>query len=557
MNDIAPLAATAAASSPVAWLTSHARARPLRPFLVLARDGRWWQFTWTDALNETRRWAAMLAARGVTAGDHVFIALEHRHEIYFAFLGAGWLGAVPTVIPFPTPKQDPALYWAEYAAMLAAVAPRAVVTWGANLEPLVQVLEDPACALIDVDDLPADVRPPPPAHPSAPDEPAVLQFSSGTTGRRKGIVLSHRLVGDHLQRYAAALGFDEDDRVASWLPLYHDMGLIAAFLLPLHRGATVVAIDPFAWVARPSLLLEAIERFAATFVWMPNFGFRHIERTMPEGRRFRLESVRAFVSSAETCRAETIDSFVAAMAGHGVRPAQMTTSYGMAETVLATTQFVGPGPPRRIHVDGPALDVGFRVRVVDRASPGARTLISCGPPLDGIELRIAVARPGADAGEIQLRGLLCFHGYHRNAAATAASFEHGWYRTGDIGFLHEGELFVCGRAKELVIVNGRNFYASDIEVIAGAVAGVRPGRAAAFGIDDAEGGSERLVVLVEPFSGGDEKSLARAVREAVAARLDVTPHTVAVVPPESLVKTTSGKMNRQVNRERFLAERRS
>ena len=550
----------------LARFKSYASNASFKPFLLMLSAGTARQYSYADALQETRRWAQVLSQNGVQQGDRVFIALPHRPEIYFCFLGAMWIGATPTIIPFPTPKQDPIIYWAEYQGMFAQVEPRALVTYAANIEPVTAALAGLPCAVIDVDapdvadaealgscdPLPAD-----------PDGIAVLQFSSGTTGLRKGVMFSHGQIARHMQAYAGAIGFSTRDTVASWLPLYHDMGLIACFLLPLHAGATIVALDAFEWVAKPWSLLEAIETYQARFAWQPNFAFHHIVRTLPDDRVFKLGGMRAFVNCSEACRPDTLEQFAEAMRAHGVRREQLQVSYGMAEAVFAVTQTELGQPPRAVAVDRRLLETSRIVRAVDGAHGNDRqSFLSCGKIVGDLDVRIVPLdnTPGATtddadenrAGEIEVRGGHLFSGYFRNKAASEAAIAGGWYRTGDLGFIHEGELFVCGRKKEMLIVHGRNYYAHDIEAIVSGVAHVKPGRAVVFAVEDAGSGSEEAVVLLEtePSSPTDHRALQRAVKAAIFDRMELTVRSVVVVAPGSLVKTTSGKLSRVQNKAR-------
>ena len=553
----------------LARFNSYAALAAFKPFLVLLSAGTARQYSYADALQETRRWAQILSQKGVQQGDRIFIALTHRPEIYFCFLGAMWIGATPTIIPFPTPKQDPVIYWAEYESMFAQVEPRALVTYAANIEPVTAALAGLPCAVIDVDA-------PEVAHAETlasceplhadPDGIAVLQFSSGTTGLRKGVMLSHGQIARHMEDYARAIDFSARDTVASWLPLYHDMGLIACFLLPLHAGATIVALDAFEWVAKPWSLLEAIETYAARFTWLPNFAFHHIVRTLPDDRVFKLGGVRAFVDCSEICRPDTLEQFAEAMRAHGIRREQLQVSYGMAETVFAVTQTQLGEPPRAVTVDRRLLETSRIVRVVDGSHGNNRqSFLSCGKIVGGLDVRIAplddssgATTDNADenyAGEIQIRGGHLFCGYFRNKAANEAALADGWYRTGDLGFVHEGELFVCGRKKEMLIVHGRNYYAHDIEAVVSGIAHVKPGRAVVFSVEDADSGSEEAVVLLEtePSSPTDHRALQRAVKAAIFDRMELTVKSVVVVAPGSLVKTTSGKLSRAQNKARHLA----
>lgn len=553
----------------LARFQSYASNAAFKPFLLMLSTGTAQQYSYADALQETHRWAQVLSQNGVQQGDRVFIALTHRPEIYFCFLGAMWIGAIPTIIPFPTPKQDPAIYWAEYQSMFAQVEPRVLVTYAANIQPVTAALAGLPCAVIDVDapevayaEALASCEP---AHVD-PDGTALLQFSSGTTGLRKGVMLSHGQIARHMDAYARAIDFSARDTVASWLPLYHDMGLIACFLLPLHCGATIVALDAFEWVAKPWSLLEAIETYKARFTWLPNFAFNHIMRTLPEDRVFKLDGMRAFVDCSEMCRPDTLQQFTEAMRAHGVRRAQLQASYGMAETVFAVTQTELGEPPRTVAVDRRLLETSRIVRVVDGSHGNNRqSFLSCGKLVGDLDVRIVPLddTPGATtddayenhAGEIEVRGGHLFSGYFRNEAASAAAIADGWYRTGDLGFIHEGELFVCGRKKEMLIVHGRNYYAHDIEAIVSGIAHVKPGRAVVFSVEDAGSGSEEAVVLLETeqSSSGDHRALQRAVKAAIFDRMELTVRSVVVVAPGSLVKTTSGKLSRAQNKARHLA----
>jgi fatty-acyl-CoA synthase len=550
-------------------LKRHETRHRFKPFLVSCENGLTKQFSFGDALAQTRRWAHILDQAQVRQGDIVFIALQHRHEIYFCFLGAMWLGAVPAIIPFPTPKQDTALYWHEYKAMFAQVKPRALVTYRENIPALREALAGQACAVLDADDpeligVVALHDPEPVA--VAPGEPAFLQFSSGTTGLRKGVALSHAQVAQHMAAYSRVLGFDGKEVVASWLPLYHDMGLIACFLLPLHAGATIVSLDAFEWVAQPWRLLQAMDTYRATFAWLPNFALQHMVRTLPAEAAFDLRHVRAFINCSEVCKPETVRGFLDAMRVYGVRPEQLHTSYAMAEAVFAVTQSPLERAPRTIAVDASLLDRFSRARFVDPSYRNGRSFLSCGKVLDDLEVRIVpqagstadnvhTAVPGEIAvGEIQVRGGYLFSGYFRNDEATHAAMTEGWYRTGDIGFIEGGELFICGRLKEMLIVHGRNYYANDIEAIVGSVAGIRPGRSVAFGIDDPDSGSEEAIVLAETAATDTtvRAALQRDVKGAVFNRLDLTLKSVVLVGPGTLVKTTSGKLCRGTNKTRYL-----
>jgi acyl-CoA synthetase (AMP-forming)/AMP-acid ligase II len=463
-------------------------------------------------------------------------------------------GAIPTFLPYPTAKQDPDLYWRGQAELFARVRPACVLAHAAILPRIAELTAGFGCALVDVDEpvsLSAWGVVPPLEAIEARDRVALLQHSSGTTGAKKGVALTFGMIADQNAAHAAALEASPGDLTVSWLPLYHDMGLIAAFLFPISLGSCVVSLDAFEWLLRPAALFEAIELYRATHTWLPNFAFNHLVRTHDPARTYDLSSMRAFVNCSEPCKPATFDAFATAFAGSGVNRAMLRTCYAMAETVFAVTLSPPRSEPRTLAVDPEALRT--RDEAVTPLGEGL-AFLSCGKPLDGVELRIA-AQSGANVGEIQLRGRFVFSEYYGNPDATAQSFAGGWYKTGDLGFLYEGDLYVCGRRKEMLIVHGQNFYANDIEAVAGEVAGVKPGRVAVFAVFDEGAGSEEAVVLAE--TGFDDETsrldLVRRIRADVYSRLGLQVRTVELRAPGELVKTTSGKMSRDENLRRYVA----
>ena len=551
-------------------LQKHKSLQRFKPFLVSYEDGVVKQFSYGDAFDEAQRWAEILSRSLVQKDDVVFISLKHRHEIYFCFLGAMWLGAIPTIIPFPTPKQDKDIYWREYRTMFAQVSPRALVTYADNISAIRDALEGQPCTILDVDDplfataeTISDLKP----VRRLPNDTALLQFSSGTTGLRKGVMLSHEQIDLHMAVYSHAIGFGPQDVVASWLPLYHDMGLIACFLLPLYAGATIISLDAFDWVTKPWTLLQVMDIYRATFTWVPNFALQHIVRTLPRELTFDLRHVRAIINCSEVCKPETVSAFLDAMCIYGLRPEQVQTSYGMAEAVFSVTQSSIDSAPRTVAVDRYLLEHFSRARIVDPLYRNGRTFLSCGRIHECFEVRIAplsstdeVSEGSAEAcsadinvGELQIRGGYLFSGYFRNDDATKAATIDEWYRTGDIGFIDAGELFVCGRLKEMLIVHGRNYYANDIESIVSNVDGVKPGRAVAFSVDDVDSGSEEVIVMAEGdvFDHEARTVLQRTIKIAVFDRMELTVKSVVIVTPGTLVKTTSGKLCREMNKARF------
>ena len=539
-------------------LHDHARRTPDSTAFLVRQNGEWTDLTYGLLERQTNDWARSLLRHNLARGSVMFIVLKHCSTLYPAFLGAMRAGLVPSFLPFPTAKQDPQLYWDSHRALFGRVQPSCILTYADNLAPIRDALDGLDCLLLDVADPPDphdDTALPPLRDIETPDATALLQHSSGTTGLKKGVALSYGQIARQIRSYAQAIEANAADCIASWLPVYHDMGLITALLLPVCLGCKMVCIDAFDWLGRPDMLLGLIGEQRATLCWLPNFAFNHLVRTRARNRSYDLSSIRAFIDCSEPCRAETFERFQASFEPDGLRPRALQTCYAMAEAVFAVTQTSLSGRPAVLTLSAAALAGHGRVVEATADDAAAIRLLSCGAPVAGVRLRIA-AEAGRDVGEIQIAGDFVFTHYHRNAEDTAQAFSDGWYRTGDTGFLQDGELYVCGRIKELLIVHGRNIYAHDVEAVAAAVPGIKPGRAVVFGIHDPLTASEEAILLAETDAGfaGDHAELGRAMRNAVFDRLELAVKKVRILPPGTLVKTTSGKISRKDNKQRYLAD---
>ena len=404
------------------------------------------------------------------------------------------------------------------------------------------------------------------------DDLIFCQHSSGTTGIKKAVEISGRALVRQFESYwptvQAALG-EAPIRVASWLPLYHDMGLIAGFLLPLLGGSELALIDPFEWVEAPGLLLEMIEAEGSTVCWMPNFAFRHFTRLKPYMPARELGAMRLWICCSEPCRYADALAFEQAYDAMGVRPGSVVGCYAMAETVFAASQ-LGAGGQRALVIPQPlrpgenALAAGAR-ETTDRDLPlhaGEQALLCSGEPIAGVEARIFVeGRPVAEGvyGEIGLKGDFVFGGYRGLSAGQSNIRGDGFYLTGDLGVILDRRLYVFGRTKEMVIVNGKNLYLGDVEDKVSGAPGVRQGRAVAFGLDNAALGTEDLIIVAErdPAATLSDADIRAGVTAAVMDAFLVKPHDVQIVAGRWLVKTTSGKVSRTGNKAKFLRDFRS
>ena len=395
-----------------------------------------------------------------------------------------------------------------------------------------------------------------------PDTAALLQHSSGTTGLQKGVALSHSAILNQLCAYGGALGLREDDVIVSWLPLYHDMGLIAGFLLPLVLGVPLVLMSPFDWVAHPALLLRAIHDYRATFCWLPNFAYNHMAQRVRErdSAGLDLSSMRAFINCSEPVRAASHQQFLDRFAVNGVRADQLAVSYAMAENTFAVTQTPIGQPAFVETVDREALQTSLLAEPVPADHPRALAQVSCGRPIPGSAVKVVddagAELPERHIGELMVKSDCMLTGYYHRSDLNPFDAE-GWYKTGDRGYLANGEVLVVGRSKDLLIIAGKNVYPQDIEALLYELDGIHPGRAVAFGVADEREGTELLAVLAELDSDDPDakRALQVAVRQHIARSSEVTVSYVTFVPRGWLIKTSSGKTARAANRDKWLAER--
>jgi acyl-CoA synthetase (AMP-forming)/AMP-acid ligase II len=546
--------------------SQHASDTPDRDAIIhWVADEEPFRWTFSSLVNEAEQLAAMLVDRGIRKGDVCAIILRHNRHLYPLYLACVGVAAIPAILAYPNPRLHPD----KFREGLAGMSRRSGLDWilterdlEAVIRPLVEApgstirgvqfpFEWPADSnrddTFDLNEIGAGAK---------PTDPLLLQHSSGTTGLQKPVLLSHRAVLDHVANYAGTLGLSEDDKIASWLPLYHDMGLIAALHLPLAFGIPTVQIDPFEWVVVPSLLLDVISRERATISWLPNFAFSMMADKIREDdlEGITLDSWRLVINCSEPVREEDLQKFLGRFAPYGLRADALAASYAMAETTFAVTQTTLGSRPPVINVDKVALSKGDVVEV-DQAAP-ARTCVSSGPAIPGCDVRIvdddSVDVAQGRVGEIVVRSVSMFDGYRNYPEKTAAVLRDGWYYSGDYGFVKDGEYYVIGRKKDIVIIAGNNVYPEDVEAAVGSVEGVIPGRVIAFGEEDETFGSERLSVMAEtPVT--NEQGL-QALRKAVIAAgmsIDVSIVNVYLVPPRFLIKSSAGKPSRHANKARL------
>jgi fatty-acyl-CoA synthase len=490
------------------------RERPAAHCVSIFAQGKWRPYDRASFWDAVERYALAFSNR-LPAGEILLFIKRLDLDLLAAYLGAMNAGLRPAQIAWPSAKVRGEEYARKLAHVVETCRPCAIFTDAsyafaapAGLAVLTPDIAVHASGAARIDDRSAI---------------ALAQFSSGSTGLQKGVFLSHRAVLSHMEHYANALQLTENDRLVSWLPLYHDMGLIACFLMPLLCGAPFLLMDPFDWIARPDLLLEAVETQRATLAFLPNFAYHVLAA---RARRRELASMRMFINCSEPARGRAHEQFAAAF---GISAEKLSVCYALAENTFAVSQTSGVVPTRSVE---------------------GKAVLSCGRVIEGTSVTILDADP-AGVGEIAIRGACLFSSF---LDGTRPLTEDGYYRTGDLGILDAGELFVTGRKKDILIVNGKNIYPEDVEHAAATVGGLRGGRVVAFGVDNVASGSEDLIVVAEPDgSVADATALRIAIQAAIDAEVGLMPRRIELIPHGTLVKTSSGKMSRARNRELYLA----
>ncbi len=522
--------------------------------------------TFAEFRRRARLQAGVLRANGVNAGDRVIVILPQGILAMTVFVGAMTLGAVPAFIAYPNDKVEPSKYRSGVAGVTANLNAKVVVIDEEFPDEILgHVSLGEETRLLRVGNGTGFGREEMPL-PGERHGLAFIQHSAGTTGLQKGVALTHTAVLRQLSHLSQALKIDSaTDRIYSWLPLYHDMGLIACFMLPMACHIPLVMQSPLDWVMHPETMLQVISEHKCTLAWLPNFAFQFVPRRTRPNRRaqYDLSSVRALINCSEPVRTSSMQEFQNAFAANGLKAGALQSSYAMAENVFAVTQsdIDRSSGLARIWADGRQFRNSHRVVRVAEASPGSVCFTSSGRLLPNHEIRI-VSDSGAPLGESQAGELLIksdclFDGYYNRAGLTAKAIDDGWYYTGDLGFYADGELYVVGRKKDLIIVGGENIYPQDIEEIVARHRALHDGRVIAMGVYNPDLGTEEIILVAEVESEdllAHAVEIEREVRGQVTAGLGVTVGTVFLKPPKWIVKSTAGKPARSATFEKLREE---
>jgi fatty-acyl-CoA synthase len=522
--------------------------------------------------------AAELARRGLEPGQSVALMLPTCAEFFPTFAGILLAGGIPVPIYPPFRADRIAEYAARQSGILRNAEARFLITFRGT-EGLAHLLRPNIPGLREVlnaqrlcqrtrapqeasaDDAEKHWRPVENlAHQARGEDIAFLQYTSGSTGDPKGVILTHANLLANIRAIVAGFAVTREDLVVSWLPLYHDMGLIGAWFTPLFSGIPVVVMSPVAFLSEPMRWLRAIQRYGGTLSPAPNFAYELCVRKIADQDLPGLDlgSWRAALNGAEPVQAATVERFVARFAPYGFRREAMLSVYGLAENCVGVSAPKLGTACRIDRVDRAALESKGQAVPAAAGDPTALEFVGAGRPLPTVECRI-VTSDGGDAGQrieghLWFRGPSATSGYYRNPEATRELIrDDGWHESGDLAYWADGELFITGRAKDLIIKAGRNLYPQEVEQVAGRIAGVRPGCVVAFGAPDERSGTERFVVTAEIRKQADSSRISAEISRAVQDAMGVPPDIIELLPPQSIPKTSSGKLRRAETRRLYLA----
>lgn len=506
--------------------------------------------TWREVHERARCIAGGLAAAGVGHGDAVGVLAGAPVEIAPTAQALWMRGASLTMLHQPTPRTDLEQWATDTSNVIDMIDARAVVVSDPFL-PAVPVLEQRGVTVLTVESLLASAPADP--VPTGEDDVALMQLTSGSTGSPKAVVITHRNIHSNAEAMFVGAEYDVDtDVMVSWLPCFHDMGMVGFLTIPMYFGAELVKVTPLDFLRDTLLWAKLIDKYQGTMTAAPNFAYalfaKRLRRQAKPGE-FDLSTLRFALSGAEPVEPADVEDLIDAGAPFGLDPGAILPAYGMAETTLAVSfSKCGAG----LVVDEVDADLLAALRRAVPASRGnIRRLATLGPLLQDLEARIVDedgnVLPSRGVGIIELRGESLTPGYLTMGGFVPAQDENGWYDTGDLGYLtEEGYVVVCGRVKDVIIMAGRNIYPTDIERAAGRVAGVRPGCAVAVRLD-AGHSRETFAVAVESNAWEDPAEVRRIeqqVAHEVVTEVDVRPRNVVVLGPGTIPKTPSGKLRR-------------
>jgi len=534
----------------------HATYRPNRPHVTVLQDETTilGTLTYSELAARARKVARNLIAKDIVPGDRIALMLPTNIDFFVAFFGILYAGAVPVPIYPPMRLSQLEDHLRRQIGILRNAGACLLITMpeGRRLAGLLHEHVETLSAVESVEDMESAACPIDLSPPSDAKSVALIQYTSGSTGEPKGVVLSHANLLANIRAMGVVMQASSADVFVSWLPLYHDMGLIGAWLGCLHYGAPLYAMSPVSFLVRPETWLWAICRFRATFSAAPNFGFELCLNKIAAAdlQGLDLSSLRMVANGAEPVSAETLRRFIERFGQYGFPASAMAPVYGLAECSVGLAFPPLGRPPVIDRIDRDQLSTRGVAEPAKPGSPRPLEIVSCGQPLPGHEVRI-VDEAGYELGErqegrLEFRGPSTTVGYFNNEMKTRQLFRDGWLDSGDRAYMAAGDVFVTGRVKDIIIRAGRHLYPQEIEEAVARIPGIRRGGVAVFGATDQTSGTERVVILAETREQDPAARMAlqSLVLEITTDIAGTPPDEIVLAPPQTVPKTSSGKIRR-------------
>ena len=548
-------------------LLDHLDKTPDKIILHLQKAGKEdIHLSYKDLIEGSSRYAVALSQSGIKPGEVVVIILQHGLDLIYSYFGTILNGSIPSIMPFLTEKLLPEKYRKDLNSLIEITKPSGIIAFEEFI-PEIDHLENNSSVkkILISKSISQEVKPSSSIYFQGlrrnQDDIVLLQHSSGTTGLQKGVALTHLAVFNQIESYSQAIKLSKDDVVVSWLPLYHDMGLIASFLMPVLYGIPLVLMSPFDWVRAPHRLFRAISDYYGTLCWLPNFAYNFCAKKIREDdlHNVNLSSLRAVINCSEPMRHDSHKMFSERFSQFGLKESALATCYAMAENVFAVTQ---GGIEKPVTYDEIDLESFQKEKIARKPAKNSLSvkMVSAGKPVFDSYVRIIDDKghdlPDRHLGEIIINSNCLLKEYYLRKEETQKSFIDGWFKTGDLGYVADGELYISGRKKDLIIVGGKNIYPQDIESIVTEVEGIHPGRAVAFGVFNDEKGTEDVIVIAEMEKEDNEREtkIRDEIRRTVTQSTAVALRHVLLVDEKWLIKTSSGKIARSANKEKYLQE---
>ena len=544
---------------------------PEKPAITLIHNQNLEQtITYRDLFQGASAFMKALEEAGILPGEVVILILNHGENLIYSFFGAILHGAIPSIMPFLTEKLEPDHYRQSLTSLFEITKPAAIITYPEfidevhitaqntpSIRAIISTSQIHPCDNFSMDQIQGLKR--------YSEDTVLLQHSSGTTGLQKGVALSHQAIFNQIDSYSKSLQLNRSkygqDTIVSWLPLYHDMGLIAGFIMPILTQTHLVLMSPFDWVRAPYKLMQYISKFRGSLCWMPNFAYNFCaQKIRPRDlENVDLSSWRAVINCSEPMSWQSHQMFLERFQPYGFRDDALATSYAMAENVFAVTQGGIDTPLTIDFIERQSLLSG-KTALVAKCEASSVKMVSAGKPIENTQVKIVDNHgntlPERHIGEIALLSNCMLSGYYRRPDLTEKAFIDGWFLTGDLGYIANQEVYITGRKKDLIIVGGKNVYPQDLERLASEIPSVHPGRVVAFGVFNDEIGTEEVVIIAEVDTDAEEEKIkiGDEIRRHVTRGSDIALRYVHIVGRNWLIKTSSGKIARSANREKYLTE---